>query len=110
MAALRERRDRAIARRLTIQNAITRDILISRETVKAALGKIRAAWQSVIPEASYSTASLILAVIGVKDPTPDASLRLLLDDEAYAAGGRVNDAMGKWLRLQKVPEDDVGGG
>jgi hypothetical protein len=110
MAALRERRDAAIARRLTVQNAITRGALISRETVKAALGRIRGARQSVIPEASYSTASLVLAVIEEKDITADAALRLLLDREAYAAGGRINGAMEKWIRLQKAPEDDAGGG
>ena len=109
MARLRERRDRALARRLTVQNSITLGTLISREITKATLGKIYGAWRAILPESSYSTAPHILAVSGEKDPVADARLRALLDGEVYTSGGNVNAAMEKWLCSREGGEDDAGG-
>jgi hypothetical protein len=105
MAALRERRDRAISRRLTIQNNIVKGELIPRENTQRLLGRIRAAWQSVIPESSYSTVPVILAVLEEKDSAADARLRFLLDGEAYRSGGSINRAMEKWLLTREARED-----
>jgi hypothetical protein len=102
MAQLRERRDLAIARRTVVQNQITKGELIPREDVKRVLGRVSVSWRATIPESSYSSAPLILAVLEGKDPALDSRLRLLMDDEAYAAGGNINRAMEKWLKSREV--------
>jgi hypothetical protein len=104
MAALCEQRDRAMTRRLNVQNRITRGELIPRDTVKLTLGRISGSWSSVIPEASRTISPIILAILGSKDPTADSRLRLLIDDEAYSAGGHANEAMEKWLSSRKTDE------
>jgi hypothetical protein len=109
MAALRERRDRAIARKLSIQNRAMRGELIFRDGLKRVLGTVVGAWRSVVQEHSYSTAPTILAVLEEKDPAADARLRLLLDTEAYASGGNINRGMQKWLCLQEAREEGAGG-
>jgi hypothetical protein len=102
MAALRELRDAAIARRLTVQNKITREYLTPRETVKQTLGKISAAWRGSIQEHSYSSAPLILAELAITDPEADSWLRDLLDAETYSTAGRINRAMEKWICSQEI--------
>jgi hypothetical protein len=109
MAEFRERRDAAIAGRAVIQNQITKGELVSREDVKRLLGRISAAWRGAIPESSYSTGPLILAVLAEKDPGADSRLRLIMDDEAYAAGGRINRAMETWLRSREAREESSTG-
>ncbi|MDR1287114.1 MAG: hypothetical protein LBK08_05860 [Treponema sp.] len=110
MAALRERRDRAIAWRLAVQNNIVKGTLIPRENMQRISGRIRAAWQSVIVESSYSTVPSILAFLEEKDPSADARLRFLLDGEAYRSGGNTNKAMQKWLRLREAREETTNAG
>jgi hypothetical protein len=95
---LRERRDRAMARRLTVQNQIIKGELALREIVKLHLGKISGAYRAVVLEHSYSSVPPILAILRVRDPGADARLRLFLDDEAYSTAGRINRALDKWLR------------
>jgi hypothetical protein len=85
-------------------------VLIPRETVKATLARISGAWRAVIPEASYSTAPNILAVLREKDPAADARLRALLDREAYATAGVINNSLEKWLRSREDSGDDTGPG
>jgi hypothetical protein len=104
MAVFRERRDRAMARKLTVQNRVIKGELIPRDTVKGTMGRISAAWRSVIPEHSYSTSPIILAVLKIKDPAADSRLRLLLDDAAYSTGGRINKAMEKWLQFRETDD------
>jgi hypothetical protein len=95
---LRERRDRAMARRLTVQNQIIKGDLALREIVKLHLGKISGAYRAVVLEHSYSSVPPILAILRIRDPGADARLRLFLDDEAYSTVGRINRALDKWLR------------
>jgi hypothetical protein len=109
MAALLEQRDRAIARRLTTQNAITKGALVPREEIKRILGRMAGCWRSTISVSSYSAAPTILAVLEEKNPTADAYLRSLLDDEAYRTGGSINAAMQKWLCSQEAREESAGG-
>jgi hypothetical protein len=92
----------AIAHRLATQNEITRGVLIPQEDVKRVLSGVSAAWRATIPESSYSTGPLILAVLEEKDPAAEARLRLLMDDESCNAGGRVNRAMKKWLESREA--------
>jgi hypothetical protein len=98
----RERKDRALARRLTVQNQITKGELISRDDVKRLLGRISAAWRGSVLEHSYTSVPLVMAVLGITVPGADARLRLSFDDGVYLAGGRVNRAMEQWLRSQEA--------
>jgi hypothetical protein len=106
MAALRERRDRAMARRITVQNRVTRGELVPRDTVKMVLGRLGGAWRSILPESSHSTAPVILASLNKKDPAADSRLRLLIDDEVYGTAGIVNRAMEAWLQTQEESAGD----
>jgi hypothetical protein len=55
MADLREKRDRAMARKLNTQNRITREELVPRDGVKLTLGRISAAWRGTVLEHSSTT-------------------------------------------------------
>jgi hypothetical protein len=104
LSQLRERKDRALARRLTIQNQITKRELIPREAVRMTAGKIVGAWRGVIQEHSLSTGPVIMAALAIKDPAADSRLQLLLDDETYSTARRINKAVEKWLRSQEITD------
>jgi hypothetical protein len=89
---------RALARRLTVQNRITKGELILRDDVKRLLGRISAAWRGSVLEHSYASVPLVMAVLGITVPGTDSRLRLSFDDEVYLTGGRVNRVMKQWLR------------
>jgi hypothetical protein len=98
---LKERRDFALARKMTVQNLIVLGGLVDRDIVKRILGRISGAWRSTILEHSFTTVPAILALLKISDPAADAHLRSWFDDEIYAVGGRVNRAMEKWLQSQE---------
>jgi hypothetical protein len=99
-ALLRERRDLALSQKMATQNLITRGELLPREDVTRLMGRLSAAWRGTVLEHSYATVPSILALLKISDPGADARLRLAFDDEIYSVGGRVNNAMKKWLRSQ----------
>jgi hypothetical protein len=104
MAALREKRDRVIAKRLNTQNLITKGDLVSKETVKLQLGRIFGAYRATVLEHSFSTVPSILAILRIHDSGADAHWRLFFDDEAYSTSGKISKVMEGWLRSQKVDD------
>jgi hypothetical protein len=87
-----------------VQNEISRGALVPQEDVKRVLSGVSGSWRATIPECSYSAGPLILAVLEEKDPAADSRLRLLVDDESYAAAGRINRAMLRWIGLREARE------
>jgi hypothetical protein len=106
MAALRERRDRAQARKMTVQNQIVRGELVDRDVAKGTLGRISGAWRGTVFEHAYTTVPLIMALLKINDSAADARLRLWFDDEICLTGGRVNCAMKKRIQSQKVDDGE----
>jgi hypothetical protein len=106
MDALKERRDLAQARKMTVQNQIVRGELVDRDIVRRILGRISGAWRSTILEHSFTTVPTILALLKISDPAADANLRSWFDDEIYSTAARVNRVMEKWLRSQKVDDGE----
>jgi hypothetical protein len=45
---------------------------------------------------------LILATLEEKGPAADSRLRLMMDDEACNAAGRVNRAMLRWIKSREA--------
>jgi hypothetical protein len=104
MAELRKRRDRTLARKVAVQNQITRGEMVLKEIVKLQFGRLSTAYRGSVLEHSFISVPSVLAILGVRDSGADARWKKFIDDEAYLVSARIYKNLEKWLRSQKVDD------
>jgi hypothetical protein len=99
--ALVEQKDRAVANRLEIQNAVTRGDLIPRELLKAVLGRIDGSFTGIIFQIGETWSGYMFNIIfphAGNGPEADSNIRNICTNREYEAARAVKESLDKWLR------------
>jgi len=83
LAALKERKEKAIADRLQVQTEILRGDIIRRELVTSAVGGLYSIFRNTFLDAGESSASVICAMMGLHESDAH-KVRKVMTDTAYA--------------------------
>ena len=83
LAALKERKEKAVADRLQVQTEILRGDIIRRELVTSAAGGLYSIYRNTFLDIGESSASVICAMIGLHESEAH-KVRKVMTDTAYA--------------------------
>jgi hypothetical protein len=97
--ALGERKDKALADRLEVQNAVTRRELIPRVIFSSLMGRHYAVDRSQFLEIPASSAMTIAAIFRRSDTS--IAVESIMSDMCYNVMGKVKNDIGSWLN--KIP-------
>jgi hypothetical protein len=103
-AALVERKDKSIADRIEIQNAVVRGSLVLRERISFVVGRLAGTWSGIILQLGETWGGSIAADMGVSDPAAQTEIRNICIDRAYEAAHSSKEALGGWVRAQEKKE------